>query len=386
MHTQLDKNAINLTLESWVSLNTGTDNLTGLALFKETLANAFSCLNAKIETIDLPDRIIVNDLGEILSQPVGKALSITKREHVRPRVLLVGHMDTVFSVNSPFQSFIHLDPNRLKGPGACDMKGGILILLESLKLWEASPDADKLGWQVILTPDEEVGSPSSKALLTQAATQANVGLIFEPAFPNGHLVSTRKGSATLTLIARGIAAHAGRDFHKGRSAIVAMSRFIAEADLLNKNDVTINFGHFVGGKATNIVPDLAVCRVGIRADTLEGLETTLLILKKMGEEREFPIEVVVHTTRPPKLFNKTTEKLFEEVGLCGEEMNLSLAWEPSGGVCDGNFLAAAGLPTIDTLGTVGGDIHTFNEYVELDSIPQRIELTYRLLKRIAQNG
>lgn len=386
MNTQLDKNAITLTLESWVSLNTGTDNLTGLALFKETLANAFSCLNATIESFDLPDRTIVNDLGEVLAQPVGKALVITKRPEVRPRVLLVGHMDTVYSVNSPFQNFIHLEHNRLKGPGACDMKGGIMIMLETLKQWEASKDADKLGWQVILTPEEEVGSPSSSDLLVEAAAQANVGLVFEPSFPDGTLVSTRKGSATLTLIARGVAAHAGRDFHKGRSAIVAMSRFIVEADHLNKGDVTLNFGHLVGGKASNIVPDLAVCRVGIRADTHESLENAINALKNIAASREFPLEVILHTMRPPKLFDQRTEALFEMLRSCGEEMETALSWEPSGGVCDGNFLAAAGLPTIDTLGVVGGGMHTFNEYAELDSIPKRVELTYRLLKRIALHG
>jgi glutamate carboxypeptidase len=300
MDTQIDKDLILSILESWVSVNTGTDNLEGLDAFKDILIRAFLPLNAHLEIIDLPGRTVVSDHGDTLIKPVGKALVFTKRPDVRPRVLFSGHMDTVFSAQSPFQDYKMLPHGRMNGPGSCDMKGGLLILLETLKLWESSKHAHRLGWQVIINPDEEVGSPSSESLLTDAAKNADVGLIFEPSFADGTLVSSRKGSATLTFIARGVAAHAGRDFHKGKSAVVAMSRFIAEVDALNVKDININFGHLAGGKATNIIPDLAICRVGIRANTLDALKSTIESIKGMAVEREIPIEIVLHTLRPPK--------------------------------------------------------------------------------------
>lgn len=386
MDTELDKSLILSTLESWVSINTGTDNLEGLNAFQNILKGAFAPLNAKFESIDLPERKIVNDHGEIISRPVAPILMWTKRPEVKPRILLTGHLDTVFSANNPFQHYKHLPLNRLNGPGACDMKGGLLVLLETLKLWEASPEAERIGWQVILNSDEEVGSPSSASFLIANAKKADVGLIFEPSFADGTLVSSRKGSATLTFIARGVAAHAGRDFHKGRSAVTAMSRFICEVDALNKGETTINFGHLVAGKAANIVPDLAICRVGIRAESLDALEGCIESIKEMAKEREIPIEIFVQTMRPPKPFDGATEKLFETLRCTAEQMELAVSWAPSGGVCDGNLFAAAGLPTIDTLGVIGGDIHTDREYVEIDSITQRIELSYRLLKRISQHG
>lgn len=379
-------NTIRSTLETWASQNTGTHNLQGLALFSETLSEAFSCLEADAQIIDLPNRTIVDAKGNQLKQPVGQALVFTKREQVRPRVLFVGHMDTVYEMASPFQTCSLQEGNRLKGPGVCDMKGGLFILLEALKQWEASPEASRIGWQVIINADEEVGSPSSRDILHMAAQHADVGLVFEPPFANGAFVSSRKGSATLTAIAHGVSAHAGRDFKKGKSAITALCRFICQADQLNNESVHINFGQIQGGTAANVVPDLALCRISMRADTDAELQDRISVMETFAASSSTPIEIVAHTYRPPKPFDDETEKLFMQLRSCAEEMNMAISWQPSGGVCDGNFLAAAGLPTIDTLGAVGGDIHTYNEYVELDSIPKRIELTYRLLKRIAKDG
>ncbi len=380
-----DKSLIDSTLESWVLINSGSTNLDGLKLFKSALIKAFSCLDCDIQTVKLPSRSAVSDAGEVVECPVGDALCLTKRPKVHPRVLFVGHMDTVFGLDSPFQSCKYLDGDRLNGPGAADMKAGLLIILETLKKWEASPHADKLGWQVIINPDEELGSPSSKELLLKAAKQAHLGIVVEPSYPNGTLVSQRMGSISFTAIAKGVSGHAGRDFSRGKNAVAALCRFIAKSEALITPETTINFGHFIGGKAFNIIPDRAICRIGIRSNTEESLNKTLQSIQEIAKEDPLPIEIVIHSLRPPKPFNDEAKKLFELARACSEEMGETLSWEPSGGVCDGNFLSSAGLPTIDTLGGVGGDIHTANEYVELNSIPKRIELIYRLLKRIVED-
>lgn len=384
MQAQLDKHAIISTLETWSSVNTGSDNLSGIERFAKILRPYFEELGASIDEVELPHRKIITNEGDLLSKPVGKALVATKRPDVHPRILLVGHLDTVFPEDSPFQTTKLLSENRLNGPGVADMKGGVLILLETLKMWESSPHHAKLGWQVILNPDEEVGSPCSQNLLMDAAREAEIGLIFEPSFPDGTLVSERRGSATFTLIARGVSAHAGRAFHLGKNAVTALSPLIVAIDRLNSPTLTVNVGTMHGGIAPNIVPDLAMSRIGIRAETADELDEVLTTIEALAKEQE--ITTIRHTVRPPKPFDPHTQKLFELLRQCGETNDQILSWEPTGGVCDGNFLAAAGLPTIDTLGVVGGDIHTYDEYVELDSIPQRINLVFNLLTRIAQDG
>lgn len=372
-------------LEQWVSINSGSDNLEGLSLMCSKLEEAFAPLQAKTEVIELPPRQVVNADGNVVDKPVGKLLRFSKQRDVPNRILLVGHMDTVFPASSAFQKPIRISNSRMQGPGAADMKGGLLIMLTALKKLELHPIAKKLSWEVLITPDEEVGSPSSKGLLMDAARKATVGLIFEPSLPGGALVSARKGSATLTIIARGRAAHVGREHHLGRNAIVALAYFIAEVHRIHDTDpgVIINFGHIHGGTAVNVVPDLAITKVNVRADhNLEKvIDTFEELAKKCGDG--ISLQVVRNNSRPPKPFDSRTEALFEFMRECAEELGGTLNWEPTGGVCDGNFLAAAGLPTIDTIGAIGGNIHTHDEYIELTSLETRSELVAHFLIKVA---
>lgn len=372
-------------LEEWVAINSGTDHLDGLATQLSALENAFGSLGAKSERLTLPARTVVCDDGHIAEQSIGQVLRFIKREDVKPRILFVGHMDTVFPKDSPFQQAERVDADTLVGPGSADMKGGLVVMLEALKEFEASDDRELLGWEVIITSDEEVGSPVSKELLTRRAKEAEFGLIFEPSLPDGTFVSARKGSATLSVIAKGKAAHAGREHHLGRNAISALTAFLQQVETLHDPDegTLINVGHIQGGTSANVVPDHATAKVNIRAD--HDVETVIEQLKELSTKTAegTSIEVVVLTLRPPKPFDEKTEKLFTLLKRCGDELGIKVNWQPSGGVCDGNFLAAAGLPTIDTLGVVGGNLHTTEEYVEISSIEKRIQLTVALLKKIA---
>lgn len=373
-------------LEEWVAVNSGSNNLKGLQEMAVLLKEAFNPLSSDISIIDLPPRKSCSDTGVISSKPVGQALHVRMRHNTTPRVLLVGHMDTVFPENTDFRAASRIDFNTMQGPGSADMKGGIAIMVEALYRLEESPYAKRIGWDVIITPDEELGSPSSKDLLKKMAQKAAIGLVFEPSLPDGTLVSARKGSAVLLVIAKGKAAHAGRDHHLGKNAITALATFIAEAQKLHQPDdgIILNFGHIQGGESPNIVPDLAITRLNIRA--YEKLDETISQIEKFAKNGIEGIVFEIHklTYRPPKFFDKKTEKLFLEVRKCGKELGIDINWQPSGGVCDGNFLAEAGLPTIDTMGAIGGNIHTTEEYVKLDSLEMRSALAASLLIKFAK--
>ncbi len=376
-------------LMSWTTINTGSANHEGIKSLTYLLSEEYKKIGGAISLEPLPDRQLIDNQGVLSNHPTCDALIAEKHPSAPIQLLLSGHLDTVFPVESSFQEATLLDPDTLQGPGTCDMKAGLLIMLKSLQWLEESPYAGKIGWQAVLTPDEEIGSPASKGLLMELAEDKHVGLIFEPSLPNGKLVSSRKGSAMLAITFRGKASHAGRHFTEGRNAITAMSELIQAIEALTDHDagITVNVGRVQGGVGANTIPDLAICHLNIRVVENEHLSQTIATIERAAEllekKRDIEIEVYTLTSRPPKPFDTKTEKLFQSMKKCAKELNMELEWEPSGGVCDGNFLAAAGLPTIDTMGARGDHIHTTDEYVILSSIPEKIELVTCFLKKLA---
>lgn len=382
------------TLVAWSSINSHSENLMGLEAMLMVLENAMAPLGGKSKRIALSSRLHIDSEGRHLQLPTCDALHIEKRPEAPIQIVLGGHFDTVFDAQCAFQQPKFIENDRLCGPGVADMKGGLLILLNSLLLFERSSLAKNVGWQILLTPDEEIGSPSSEILYSTASKAAQYGLIFEPAFPDGKLVSQRKGSYNFVVFAKGRAAHAGRDFHSGRSAIVALAHFITAAHALNQRypGITLNIGNISGGEASNIVPKLACCHINVRGeseDVLISVSKSLMALAKESVENiagnHDGIEIQVHllSHRLPKPFNAKTQELFSTVKQCGQQLGIEIDWKSSGGVCDGNILAQVGLPTVDTLGVVGGNLHTFDEYIELPSLIERTRLATLLLLSIA---
>lgn len=382
------------TLLAWSAINTHSDNLAGLKTMLSLLENAMAPLEGKSKRIALPHRKKIDAQEKHLQLRTCDALHIEKRPEAPLQIILGGHFDTVFDVQSDFQKPRYIDHQRLCGPGVADMKGGLIILLNSLLLFERSPLAKYVGWQILLTPDEEIGSPSSEQLYYQTAKTADYGFIFEPAFPDGKLVSQRKGSCNFVVFARGRAAHAGRDFHTGRSAIVALAHFAIAAHALNQKypEITLNIGKINGGEMSNIVPKLASCHINVRGQNEESLRLAAQSLRDLakevvegikGDRDGLEIEVYPQSYRVPKPFTPPTQELFSTVKQCGQQLGIEVDWKASGGVCDGNILAQAGLPTLDTLGAVGGNLHTIDEYIELSSLTERTRLTTLLLLTLA---
>jgi glutamate carboxypeptidase len=373
----------------WSNVNSGTGNLAGLERLAAMLLREFEVLGGVAETVPLEPALSIDASGDSVPVPLGNAIRITKRPQSRLRALAMIHMDTVYSPEHPFQSTTLLDSNTLRGPGVVDAKGGLAVMLTALQALEQSPDAQEIGWEVLINPDEEIGSPGSAPLLAEAAKANHLGLVFEPALPGGALAERRRGAGNFTIVVRGRSAHAGRDFAKGRNAVVAAAELAMRLHALNETlaGVTVNVGRLEGGTAVNLVPDLAVCLINVRT-TIAQDETRVRdelqqLMAWLRARDGFTAQLHGAFTSPPKIPDEPTRLLMGHITTCGKELGLPIEWKPSGGACDGNRLAAYGLPTIDSLGPRGGDLHSPTEYLLLDSLTERAKLTALMLLKLA---
>lgn len=374
----------------WAKINTHTFNLPGLEELSKDIQTSLKVLQPKTEILALEGMEFINSKGEIEERPLGSAIKATKRLEVAAKVFLVCHMDTVYHPESAAKHPVQREDDFLRGPGVTDAKGGIVVMLKALEAIEQSPFKDKLGWTIFLNTDEEVGSPGSKKFLQELAPQHTIGLVFEPSLPNGNLVGERKGSGNFTMIVRGRSAHAGRDIHLGRNAIDVLAKCIIRINALKSTrpGLTVNIGLIEGGQGLNVVPEIAIARFNIRLEKAEDEAHVWVELKQIIVEMEKidGISVKLHGGffSPPKAFDAKTSNLFHHVKTCANELGFDLDWQSSGGVCDGNRLAAAGLSNIDTLGVRGGNIHSSNEFLAIESLTQRTKLAALFLMKVAE--
>lgn len=371
------------------NINSGSFNAQGVDAVAARLRVLFAPLGAEVETIAVAPYRSTADDGQLRERPLGKALRLRLRPQAPLQAFLGGHLDTVFAADSPFQTATQTDADTLHGPGVADLKGGMLVIWLALNALEQSPYHDRIGWELLFNPDEEIGSQGSDPLLRAAASRNHFGLIYEPALPGGGLASERKGSGNFDVIVHGRAAHAGRDHALGRNAIRTAADFIAALDRLNgsREGVTINPGYVHGGGALNIVPDLCVFKFNVRTSRSEDegwIRDQLDLLLTQSHQREgFRLELRGGFTRPPKHFDARHQLLAGMIGDCGKQLGLNLAFSPTGGCCDGNNLAAHGLPNIDNLGVVGGNIHSESEFMKISSLAERGKLSALLLLKLA---
>jgi len=370
-------------------INSGSLNLAGLDRVARQLIFQLQALEGDLELVALDPFKRINNQGGLEEIPLGKALRIIKRPEAPIKVLLCGHMDTVFPEDSSFVKTALLDNNTLNGPGVADLKGGLVVMITALAALERSPWAEKLGWEILINPDEELGSPGSSPLLAESAGRNHLGLVFEPALPDGGLISERKGSGNFTVIAHGRAVHAGREFAQGRNAIKAISDFIQEIESrqIASEGVTINPGVIQGGRTVNIVPDLAVLKLNIRIthpdDEPWVLQKIHNVISRINKTDGLHLELYGAFDRSPKRLTDGNQRLLNFIADCGNDLGLTITWQATGGCCDGNNLAAAGLSNVDTLGVRGDGIHTHGEFVCLDSLVERARLCALLLMKLA---
>lgn len=374
-------------LRALSDINSGSLNVIGVNRVGDRLAERFAPLGARVEKLDLAAYAKTDDRGRLVQSPIGRAVRLTQRPEAPLRVFLGGHLDTVFGETHPFQKATQKDAETLHGPGVADLKGGLLVLWLALSALERSPWKSAVGWEVLLNPDEEIGSQGSAPLLKQAAQRNHLGLVYEPSLPDGNLASARKGSGNFEILVHGRAAHAGRDHALGRNAIRACADFVNALDRLNgiREGVTLNPGYMHGGGALNIVPDFCLTKFNVRTHTQadEGWLMNELERLKSAAGDGIRIEIRGGFTRPPKPFDVRQQRLAGLIGDCGKTLGLDLEFKPTGGCCDGNNLHAAGLPNIDNLGVVGGEIHSDREFMRLPSLTERAQLSALLLLRLA---
>ena len=379
------------TLTEWAEINSGSRNLDGLATMRARIAGRLEPLADTVTTHAADSVTTLDDTGAEIAVPHGANLLARKRPDRNRRLILTGHMDTVFPADHPFQQCRRIDANTLGGPGTADMKGGLLVMIEALAALEAAGAIDNIGWDVVVNADEEVGSLGSGSLLRKTARRCQIGLTFEPAVtPEGRLASARRGSGNFVATLTGRAAHAGRNPQDGRNAVVAAADLAVRLDGLKHiiPGLSVNVARVSGGGANNVVPDAAALSWNMRpldAEAQQRAEQAMATaLDDVRRAHEVAIRLAGGFARPPKPFDARHALLFGLVRDAGADLGLAIDWQPSGGVCDGNNIAAENVVVVDTMGVRGGAIHTDREYVLLDSLSERAALAAITILRIAQ--
>jgi glutamate carboxypeptidase len=374
-------------VQAWSAVNSGTANLAGLAEQAALLADAFAALPGDV-TLEEPAPVTaVGTDGTERAIEHGKHLVLRVRPEAQRRFLLTGHMDTVFPASHPFQQQAWLDDVTLNGPGVADMKGGIAVIVAALKAFESCETAGSVGYDVMINSDEETGSLSSAPLIAELARDKVAALTYEPsALPDGTLAGARAGSGNWSLTIHGRSAHAGRNPGDGRNAVVAAAALALGLKALEREGLSVNPAKIDGGSANNVVPDLAVLRFNIRP---RGLELAAAFEAGLAEligriEREHEVHIHRHggMSRPPKPLDARAEKLFGIVEECSALLGTPITRIASGGVCDGNNIAACGVPVVDTMGVRGGAIHSPDEFLIVPSLEERAKLSALVLYRL----
>lgn len=372
-------------LERWANINSGSGHAAGLARMRDTLradfARAFPQATIEEISADAPG----------YNPPGVSSLSIRMRPNAPAQILLCGHYDTVYEADDAFQTCRWLDATTLNGPGTADMKGGIVTFFASLQAFEQTPQAAQLGWEVLLTPDEETGTHGSRALFNVAAARHQFGLVFEPARPNGDIVHSRKGTGGLTAICHGRASHAAKVPNDGRNAILALAEFLLEAAKIPASmpDVLVNVGNIRGGTAaTNVVPHLAQSEIDIRVTRMSDREPLLArfheLAARVNARDGFRLELKGGFNRPPKECLPAEEALFPEWQRAARDVGVApFTWVHTGGASDGNFLSAAGLPCFDGLGPLGDQLHSDREFCRIETLAPRAQIVALFLHRVA---
>jgi glutamate carboxypeptidase len=296
------------------------------------------------------------------------------------RILLLGHLDTVWPLGTLKTMPCVLSAGRLHGPGTLDMKTGVAMALTALEMLAETRSLQK-EIILLLNPDEEVGSPVSRPITEKLAQQCGAVLVLEPA-QGLALKTARKGTGNWRICVRGVAAHAGVDFQKGANALLELARIIETVsnwtDL--KRGLTVSVGVAAGGTKMNVVPDHAWAEVDVRiARKADGprIERKFAALKP--KDKRCSIELTGGINRPPMERLRGTVRLFKQAQAIATELGFALDEAATGGASDGNFTAALGIPTLDGLGAVGDGAHARHESVVVEHLAPRTALLAGLL-------
>ncbi|MCK7429884.1 M20 family metallopeptidase [Enterobacter chengduensis] len=357
-------------LKTLVNVDCGTQTTAGVATVAGIMQTLWQREGWHAEQVDLGDK-------------VGPGVFVSNRPQAeRFDVLLVGHLDTVFAPGTVAERPMSEDDSRLYGPGVSDMKSGLLNILWAMRGLDAA-DKDRLAIAVAMNPDEETGSVHSHAWIGELAKRSRCVLVCEAARADGSLVKARKGMAGYHLTFSGVAAHAGNDPEKGRSAITALAHAVTAINALTDWDrgTTLNVGVIRGGSAANVVADSAFAELDVRFwenDEYDRVNQALDALCRNGFLEGVATSLTRVNHKPAMAASEATQQLMQLVEKAGKEEGIAITWQAVGGGSDANHTAALGVPTLDGLGPIGAGFHSPAEWLDKASIEPRI----RLLKRV----
>ena len=358
-------------LEQFVNIDSGTFNARGLDAVGALAQQQLTAAGAQIAT-------------EAAAPALSRNIVATWTGTGKGRVLLVAHMDTVFADGAAAARPFRIDGKRAYGPGIMDDKGGIVIALHAMKLLRERGFRDYATVTLLLNTNEETGSHGSRALIEKLSRQHDVALNLEPGRAADGLVVARKGSGEITLDIQGKAAHAGVAPEAGRNAAMEAAHQVLQLSQLadSAKRTTVNFTVLKAGERSNVIPDHAHAQADVRVVVADEFDRVERDLARLSAQRLIPDTQVTASLRrgfPPMPPSATTDALAARAQAIYGEIGRTLTLESSGGAADASLTLAAGVPSIDGLGIVGGGIHTADEYAEVDSIAPRLYLLARLI-------
>lgn len=378
MQTTLERDAYLRDLEYLVNIDSGSWQPEGTAKIAAFFQERFSRMGWRVK----PQRI---------DPAVGPCLQIVNTANPEYDVLLMGHMDTVFAAGTAAARPFSIQGNKAHGPGVADMKAGLLLALYTLSSLQQAEKLNGMAVCVALNSDEEISSRFSRGWLEGLAKKSRHCLVLEPARANGNLVNARKGIARYRIDISGVAAHAGVDHEKGRSAIQELSYWIQllHAQTNYETGTTVNVGMVTGGSAANVVAATATAEVDIRIRSLAEAERLAALIREAASQPHadgINVQVSGGVTRPPMAPSDSTLDLCRRIEKLAAAIGISLGWTATGGGSDGNFAANLGVPTVDGLGPIGGGAHSPQEYLLLDSIEPRFHLLRGIIELLTPGG
>ncbi len=372
---QFNKEAYLKDLEFLVNIDSGTRTVEGVKKVADVLSGKYR---------DMGFRVTQHVFDETLG-PCVEAKNHPESEEID--LLIIGHMDTVFGPGTAAQRPFRIDEEgKAWGPGVADMKSGALlgaVLAENLLAADS-----KLRICFANNCDEEIGSPSSAVWICKLAEKSRYCLDFEPGRADGSFVKTRKGVLKVTVKIQGIASHAGVNPDAGANAVVEAANWITYFETYRQNvkcGARANFDVIHGGKAANVIADYAECEADIRFDTVKDLEQIMKEFRRLQKcpfDSRVTVELEESGYTPPMTVNENSVKLMKLMEEEGQKIGFDAKFIGTGGGSDASRVSSMGTATIDCCGPVGVNIHSDGEYIELNSIEERLKLLYNVCCRL----
>lgn len=363
-------------LERLVNIDSGSGYEPGLTQVRDIAVDELKQLGFSIELV--PDKAANNSHVVATLKGTGKA-----------RILLMAHMDTVFKEGSAAERPFHIKDGRAYGPGVMDDKGGIVAGIYALKVLKDQGFKDYAQITFLLDASEETGSEAASELIRNTAKGHDVTLNLEPGRPADGLVVWRKGSATAVVEVKGKAAHAGVAPELGRNAAMEAAHQILQLGKLGDEEkkTTINFTVLKAGDRTNVIPDQATAKADVRAALPEEFDRIEKDLVRVSANKLIPeteVKTSLQRGLPPMPQTAESDKLVAIAQGIYAELGKKLTIEGSGGAADASLSAGVGTPTLDGFGIVGGNIHTAQEYAEVESVVPRVYLLGRMIMELSK--